>query len=69
MSEVTVQYLLQSTRNSATMEAAAADTVEVSRADLDKEHSLLLARIHQIRRLLGYPPLMTGKEIERQARK
>ena len=42
--------------------------VMVNRADLEKEHSLLIARLHQLRRQLGYPPL-TGKEERRQAHK
>ncbi len=44
------------------------DTIErqaphvlVERCDLEKEHKNLLERLHQLRRLLGYPPLMTGK--------
>lgn len=43
------------------------DYVKVSLAELEREHSLLIARIHQLRRLLGYPPLLTGKEQRRQA--
>ncbi len=33
----------------------------VDRYELEKEHSNLLERLHQLRRLLGYPPLATGK--------
>lgn len=40
----------------------------VSRADLEQEHSLLIARLHLLRRQLGYPPL-TQKEQTRQASK
>ncbi len=35
--------------------------VLVERRELEQEHTSLLARLHQLRRLLGYPPLMTGK--------
>lgn len=34
----------------------------VDRDELEKEHRNLLERLHQLRRLLGYPPLMTGKK-------
>jgi hypothetical protein len=40
----------------------------VSRADLEQEHRLLIARLHLLRRQLGYPPL-TQKEQTRQAAK
>lgn len=63
------QKLLQNQNISATIQAEDTDTVQVSRADLEKEHSLLLARIHQLRKLLKYPPLLTGKELDRQAQK
>lgn len=39
--------------------------VLVDRCELEKEHKNLLERIHQLRRLLGYPPLMTGKQQRR----
>lgn len=42
------------------------DMIPVSRAELEKEHSLLIARIHQIRQWLGYPPLLTAKEKRKQ---
>lgn len=38
----------------------------VDRVELEKEHSNLLERLHQLRRLLGYPPLMTGKVKRRE---
>lgn len=44
------------------------DTIVVNRADLVKEHSLLIARLHLLRKQLGYPPL-TNKEQQRQAAK
>jgi hypothetical protein len=40
--------------------------VMVSRAELEKEHSLLIARLHLLRKQLGYQPLLTGKEQRRQ---
>jgi hypothetical protein len=38
----------------------------VDRVELEKEHSNLLERLHQLRRLLGYPPLLTGKVKRRE---
>ena len=38
----------------------------VDRVELEKEHSNLIERLHQLRRLLGYPPLMTGKVKRRE---
>lgn len=43
------------------------ESVQVSRAELEHEHLHLLARLHQLRRLLGYPPLLTGKKLRQQA--
>lgn len=43
------------------------DYIMISRKDLETEHRQLLSRLHQIRRLLGYPSLMTGKQ-QRQGR-
>lgn len=40
--------------------------IQVSRAELEYEHNHLLARLHQLRKLLGYPVLMTGKQIRKQ---
>lgn len=34
----------------------------VDRNELEEEHRNLLQRLHQLRRLLGYPPIMTGKK-------
>lgn len=59
------QNSLQSANECAKIDLQATDTISVSRAELDKEHSLLIARLHQLRRLLGYPPLPTGKEARR----
>ncbi len=39
--------------------------VLVARCELEEEHRNLLQRIHQLRRLLGYPPLPTGKQQRR----
>ena len=44
------------------------DTIVVNRADLEQEHRLLIARLHLIRKQLGYTPL-NGKEEHRQANK
>ena len=38
----------------------------VDRCELEKEHSNLLERLHQLRRLLGYPPIITGKKRREQ---
>ena len=38
------------------------DIICISRKDLETEHSILLARIHQVRRILGLTPLETGKQ-------
>jgi len=38
------------------------DQVIVPRKELLIEHDTLMARIHQLRRLLQYPPLMTGHQ-------
>lgn len=39
----------------------------VDRCELEEEHRNLLQRIHQLRRILGYPPLMTGKKQRAEA--
>lgn len=44
------------------------DTIVVNRADLEQEHRLLIARLHLLRKQLGYAPL-NGKEEYRQANK
>jgi len=36
--------------------------VLISRKELEQEHSILIARVQQVRRLLGYSPLPTGKQ-------
>lgn len=42
------------------------ERVTVDRCELEEEHRNLLQRLHQLRRLLGYPPLMTGKAKRRE---
>jgi hypothetical protein len=42
--------------------------VLVSRSQLEEEHMVLLRRVHQLRELLGYPPLPTGKKRREEAR-
>ena len=37
-------------------------SIVVRRRDLELEHSNLIERIQHLRRLLGYPPLLTGKQ-------
>ncbi len=37
-------------------------SITVRRRDLELEHNNLIERIHQLRRLLNYPPLLTGKQ-------
>lgn len=55
--------LLAAAKNGATLDGL---HVMVSRVDLEKEHSLLIARLHILRRQLGYTPL-TQKEQRRKA--
>ena len=52
----------------ATNRASMQDSLQivVNRADLEREHSLLVARLHLLRKQLGYQPLSTGKEQRRQ---
>ena len=38
------------------------DIIVVSRKDLETEHRQLLSRIQQLRRILGYDPLPTGRQ-------
>ncbi len=55
--------LLKSVNIRATMtEERRQERFVVDRSELENEHRNLLQRIHQLRRLLGYPPLMTGKK-------
>jgi hypothetical protein len=43
------------------------DHILVPRHELEHEHRLLLARLHRVRALLGYAPLMTGKQQRKAA--
>lgn len=38
------------------------ETIVIKRVDLEKEHSLLLARVQQIRQLLGWEPLPSARQ-------
>ena len=38
------------------------ETVTLSRADLQREHDMLLARVQHLRRILKLAPLPTGKQ-------
>lgn len=71
MSEERATYLvrdnlLQRPREPVTMETGPPDIIEVSRKELEQEHIHLMARIQQLRRLLGFPPLPTGSQLRRQ---
>lgn len=45
------------------------DKIVVNREQLKRIHDLRLAEICQLRELLNYPPLLTGKEKRRQGGK
>ncbi len=66
MEEKVAYGLLQPQANHANMDAGSPDTIEVSRTDLEQEHIHLMARVQQLRRLLGFPPLMTGSQLRKQ---
>lgn len=66
MTEARAAYPLKLDDNCAMLNGEPPEMIQVSRADLEHEHLHLLARLHQLRRLLGYPPLLTGKHL-RQA--
>lgn len=40
--------------------------VRVPRVELESERRLLLSRLHILNKLLGLPPILTGKERRRQ---
>lgn len=40
-----------------------------TRIDLEKEHSVLLARVQQIRQQLGWEPIQTGRQQRKQHNK
>lgn len=58
--------VLKSETNHATIPARPAaqeDThVLVERRELEHEHMLLIKRLHQLRKILGYSPIVTGKQ-------
>ena len=61
-----IPYLLQSYGESDIMDAEPPDIIQVSRKELEQEHIHLMARIQQLRRLLGFPPLPTGSQQRKQ---
>jgi len=66
MSETRTPYLTQP--KAVAQNDKRCDTITVNRADLEKEHSLLIARLHLLRKQLGYAPL-TQKEERRSTTK
>jgi len=66
MSETRTPYLTQP--KAVAQNDKRCDTIIVNRGDLEQEHRLLIARLHLLRKQLGYPPL-NGKEEHRQANK
>jgi len=53
---------LNQSEKCATVEKQQEDHVLVPKKDLLVEHDMLIARVHQLRRLLGYPQLLTGHQ-------
>jgi hypothetical protein len=68
MTESRVRYATNIVSNQLAQNDKKCDTIVVNRADLEKEHRLLIARLHLLRQQLGYAPL-TDKEQQRQAAK
>lgn len=67
MAETPVYYALRKRDSTCdTMEPEPTDFIQVSRAELEHEHLHLMSRVQQLRRLLGYPPLPTGKQMRRE---
>jgi hypothetical protein len=66
MSETRAPYLLKPDANHVIMDAGPPDIITVSRKELEQEHIHLMARIQQLRRLLGFPPLPTGSQQRKQ---
>lgn len=64
--EERVTYLLQPDIKSDTLDVGPPSIIQVSRSELEQEHIHLMARIQQLRRLLGFPPLPTGSQLRRQ---
>jgi hypothetical protein len=68
MSESRAGYLTNQAAKVVAQNGNKCDTITVNRADLEQEHRLLIARLHLLRKQLGYAPL-TDKEQQRQAAK
>jgi hypothetical protein len=68
MTESRVGYLTNTSAKNVAQNNQKCDTITVNRADLEQEHRLLIARLHLLRKQLGYAPL-TDKEQQRQAAK
>lgn len=49
-----------------TTKAQPITAIVVNRAEIKKMHDYHIAQIHQLRRLLGLPPLPTGKQQRKQ---
>jgi hypothetical protein len=60
---------LQTTENSGKVAGIPQDVGLMDRKQMETLHFLLLGAIQQLRRNLGLPPLLTGKEQRRQERK
>ena len=58
--------LLQTLCKPDTMDVGPPETILVSRKELEQEHIHLMARLQQLRRLLGFAPLPTGSQRRRQ---
>lgn len=71
MSEQRAAYanLLQSPCKPDTLDTGPPGEILVSRKELEQEHTHLLGRLQQLRRLLGYQPLPTGKQLRREQSK
>lgn len=63
--ETGVNYLVQTEQKHDTM-GARPPVIQVARTELEQEHMYLLGRVQQLRRLLGYQPLPTGKQVRRE---
>lgn len=63
VSETRVEYTLNDILQKCDM--IEAQFVTIPRRELEQEHTHLLGRVQQLRRLLGLPPLPTGKELRR----
>lgn len=62
----TIDTLLQRDTEYAKINDKPPETIQVSRRELEQEHTHLLGRLQQLRRLLGYQPLPTGKQLRRE---